>query len=98
MGLFSLFGGKKKQATAEREVVGAPAVPDAPERAAAGGAGAAQVKLRLKLAASLRSGAHADAYEAAKMLADMQARAGRRVGRRVWSAEADRILALQNAA
>lgn len=55
--------------------------------------GVAQAKLRLKLAASLRTGAHAAAYEAAKGLADIQAKAGRRVGVRVWTAEAEKIRA-----
>ena len=55
--------------------------------------GAAQVKLRLKLAASLRTGEHAAAYQAAKGLADIQAKAGRRTGERIWRQEAERILA-----
>ncbi len=55
--------------------------------------GAAQVKLRLKLAAAKRTGETAAAYAAAKSLADIQAKAGRRMAARIWKAEADRILA-----
>jgi hypothetical protein len=113
MGFFNLFGGKKKEAAKPAEarpaveakakpVVGAapapaakPAVQIAP---AASESGVKQVKLRLKLAASLRAGEHAEAYKAAKDLAAIQAKAGRRVGARVWAAEAERILAEQEAA
>lgn len=55
--------------------------------------GLRQAKLRLKLRASLRTGAHFEAYEAARGLAAIQAEAGRRVGARVWSREAERIKA-----
>jgi hypothetical protein len=113
MGLFNLFGGKKKDEAgsakpAEAKAVGAstkpaaagpagvkPAVPVAP---LISDAGVKQVKLRLKLAASLRAGEHAEAYKAAKDLAAIQAGAGRRIGARVWAAEAERILAKQEAA
>lgn len=57
-----------------------------------GVSGAEQVRVRLRLAASMRSGRHAEAYAAARRLADIQARAGRRSGQRLWSREADRIL------
>lgn len=71
----------------------APAPVHAPVMVAAAEAtGALQVKLRLKLAASLRAGQHAKAYEAAKGLADIQARAGRRMAARVWREQAERIL------
>lgn len=106
MGLFNLFGGKRKdeaktaepvtrRAKAEGHVAHAAApvsgsvTPIAP---AVSGSGSAQVKLRLKLAASLRSGEHAEAYKAAKDLAAIQAKAGRRVGARRWRTEAERIL------
>jgi hypothetical protein len=72
-----------------------PAVQIAP---AASESGVKQVKLRLRLAASLRAGEHAEAYKAAQDLASIQAKAGRRVGARVWAAEAERILAKQEAA
>jgi hypothetical protein len=89
MGLFNLFGNKKKEArppkgkssAAASEVLALPAV--AP----------AQVKLRLKLAQSLRTRRAPAAYEAAKQLAAIQLKAGRRVGARVWTAEAERIKA-----
>jgi hypothetical protein len=114
MGLFNLFGGKKKEeagkatraadkspqpgkrAEAQPAKAAAPAAAGkaaAPVVAMTTESGVAQVKLRLKLAASLRDGEHAAAYKAAKDLADIQAKAGRRVGARVWKAEADRILA-----
>jgi hypothetical protein len=112
MGLFNLFGGKKKdeakakapeakpvEAKAKPAAVAAPAARPAVQIAlAAGESGVKQVKLRLKLAASLRAGEHAEAYRAAKDLAAIQAKAGRRVGARVWTAEAERILAKQEAA
>ncbi|HEX5006894.1 MAG TPA: hypothetical protein VFV70_07255 [Hyphomonadaceae bacterium] len=112
MGLFNLFGGKKKDgARAAKPVEAKPAeTRPAPASArvasppvqqitlAASDAGVKQVKLRLKLAASLRAGAHFEAYKAAKGLAAMQAEAGRRVGARMWMAEAERILASQEAA
>jgi hypothetical protein len=123
MGLFNLFGGKKKDdaraATAPAAKSAQPAPRTVEARANATELPAAtttqakmfeeaglpvsasaltQVRLRLKLASSLRSGEHAKAYEAAKGLADMQAKAGRRVGARIWTAEAERILAKQEAA
>lgn len=112
MGLFNLFGGKKKdEAKAAKpvevkaaETKPAPSSPTtapapAPQIALAGsGTAVKQVKLRLKLAASLRAGEHGEAYKAAKDLAAIQAKAGRRVGARVWTAEAERILARQEAA
>jgi hypothetical protein len=107
MGLFNLFGGKKKD-----EAKAAPKPAEAPVKAAetsakpvvaaskpsvqiaiaASESGVTQVKLRLKLAASLRAGEHGAAYQAAKDLAAIQAKAGRRVGARIWTAEAERIL------
>jgi hypothetical protein len=110
MGLFNLFGGKKKDETKPVKVEAAavkaeakPAKADskpakaarplAPEPLAASASGAAQVKLRLKVAQSLRSRRVAAAYEAAKELAAIQAKAGRRVGARMWTAEAERIKA-----
>jgi hypothetical protein len=105
----SLFGGKKKdeaRAEAPAKAAAPPAAkaakPSGREKQAASAApavvtasptGAAQVKLRLKLAASLRTGEHAAAYQAAKGLADIQAKAGRRTGERIWRQEAERILA-----
>jgi len=112
MGLFNLFGGKKKEEGKAAKPVEAKAVETKPAPASAkatpapaqqiavagSDAGVKQVKLRLKLAASLRAGEHAEAYKAAKDLAAIQAKAGRRVGARVWTAEAERILAQQEAA
>ena len=107
MGLFNLFGGKKKDeakaapkpAETPAKVAEASAKPAPPTAKAApqvalaaSEAGIKQVKLRLKLAASLRAGEHGAAYRAAKDLAAIQAKAGRRVGARVWTAEAERIL------
>lgn len=109
MRLFSgLFGGKKKEEPKAQVVHAAPvaaaaapkpaaisrqAMAAAPAASLASATGAAQVKLRLKLAASLRTGADEEAYLAARGLADIQAKAGRRTGARVWREEADRILA-----
>jgi hypothetical protein len=115
MGLFSkLFGGGKKAGVVRAEapaptpaqavkttVMGRQlSVPAAPPAAAtASGTGVVQVRLRLKLAASLRAGEDEAAYQAAKGLADMQAKAGRRTGARIWRVEAERILArLESAA
>jgi hypothetical protein len=113
MGLFNLFGGKKKDEAktakpvevkaAETKPAASSAKAAAPAPApqvalAMSDAGVKQVKLRLKLAASLRAGEHGEAYKAAKDLAAIQAKAGRRVGARVWTAEAERILARQEAA
>ncbi len=108
MGLFNLFGGKKKDeskakpADAPAEALEAKlavAARPAPQIAqVASESGVRQVKLRLKLAASLRAGEHGEAYRAAKDLAAIQAKAGRRVAARVWTAEAERILAKQEAA
>jgi hypothetical protein len=117
MGLFNLFGGKKKdEAKAAPVVAAAPKAEPKAEKvkaeapkaeakaekaktatpvavAVSSNAGSAQVKLRLKLAASLRTKQHAQAYEAAKSLADIQAKAGRRLGARLWAEQADRIKA-----
>ncbi len=105
MGLFSfLFGGKKKEAAkppaAGKPLAGKSAPTEKQVAAAAvkpvtvsAAPGIAQAKLRLKLAAALRSGAHAAAYEAALGLADIQVKAGRKTAARVWSAQADRIKA-----
>jgi hypothetical protein len=108
MGLFNLFGGKKKEqpkagaaapppkavepAKVKAEAKAAVAAALAPIPAAAAAPGAEQVKLRLRLAAAKRAGQTSDAYKAAKALADIQAKAGRRLGARMWSAEADKIL------
>lgn len=111
MGLFNLFGGKKKREAAVATHVEAkafhtsaasasakaPAAPAPQIAAAMSEAGVKQVRLRLKLAASLRAGEHGEAYRAAKDLAAIQAKAGRRVGARVWTAQAERILAKQEA-
>jgi hypothetical protein len=111
MGLLSsLFGGKKKEAskppaapvaasTAKPAVMGKQVMPAlATEPAAVMSApGAAQVKLRLKMAALLRSGEYSQAYKAARELAEIQVKAGRRVGARLWDQQADRILAQQDA-
>lgn len=105
MGLFSfLFGGKKAKAKAVKAepaaakpsvAKAAPVVAKPVEVAApiVASAGAVQAKLRLKLAASLRTGEQAAAYEAAKALAEIQARAGRKTVARVWQQQADRIKA-----
>lgn len=105
MGLFSfLFGGKKAKvkeaaaAPAAKPVAAAkpaPVVVTAAEVAApiAIPAGVVQAKLRLKLAASLRTGEQAAAYEAATALADIQVRAGRKTVARVWRQQAERIKA-----
>jgi hypothetical protein len=107
MGLFDLFSGKKKDEakaapkpaeppakTVEAAAKPAPAVVKAAPQVALAPSesGVVQVKLRLKLAASLRAGEHGKAYRAAKDLAAIQAKAGRRVGARIWTAEAERIL------
>lgn len=100
MGLFSfLFGGKK---TDKAEAKPAAAKPSKSEKAPVTVKtvepaapvivpGIAQAKLRLKLAASLRTGQHDVAYEAARGLADIQLRAGRKTVARVWQQEAERI-------
>ncbi len=105
MGLFSfLFGGKKKakaeapakpvvaekQAAKEKPAAKAAVTAAAP---AAVPAGVVQARLRLRMAASLRTGEHAVAYEAARSLAEMQAKAGRKTAARVWIAQAERIKA-----
>ena len=108
MGLFSfLFGGKKKELRAKPvaekavNVVGKPAAQVAVAAAktvetiapVVSSPGIVQAKLRLKLAASLRSGQSGAAYEAAKQLADIQVRAGRKTVARVWQQQAERIKA-----
>lgn len=104
MGLFSfLFGGKKtpKAEAPVKATVKAAAAETPAVKAAAGmiaapvsmPAGVAQAKLRLRMAASLRTGEHAAAYEAAQALADMQAKAGRKTAARVWITQAERIKA-----
>src|SRR5690349_2700314 len=99
MGLFNLFGGKKKDeakvrpASAKAARTGQPAGNAVEPLVAHLAAGSAQVKLRLKLVHSLRTGETAAAYAAAKSLADIQAKAGRRTGARVWQKEAERIKA-----
>lgn len=103
MGLFSfLFGGKTKKAGAQTPAKLAVVQKPAPAAtvsivAAAPPPGVAQARLRLKLAASLRSGEHAAAYEAAKGLADIQTRAGRLTAARGWRQQADRIKASMSA-
>ena len=102
MGLFSfLFGGKKKEAPA-KPATEKPAKPAAAAAAAKKAEaivpvvispGIVQAKLRLKLAASLRTGQSGAAYDAARALADIQVRAGRKNVARVWLQEADRIKA-----
>ncbi len=99
MGLFSfLFGGQKKAKTdapvkAASVVEKAPVKPAAVAVSVAPSAGVVQARLRLRMAASLRSGEHAAAYEAARGLAEMQARAGRKTAARVWTEQAERIRA-----
>jgi hypothetical protein len=78
---------KSEKSAARTQVVEAAAEP-----VQVSGAGVAQVKLRLKLAAALRSGEFDAAYQAASGLAEIQTRAGRRVAARVWREQADRIL------
>ncbi len=107
MGLFSfLFGGKKKAkaavdrpagpiASAPPPVIVTQASAVSPPPAIA--VGVRQAKLRLKLAASLRTGEHAAAYEAARGLADIQIRAGRRTVARIWQQQAERIRASMSA-
>ena len=104
MGLFGLFGGKKKDeaklaAKAAEPVKAAAVKPASPAAvfttpAAIAAVGAEQVKLRLKLVAAVKTGKTAAAYEAAKGLADIQAKAGRRLGARMWAQQAERILEL----
>jgi hypothetical protein len=89
MGLFNLFGGKKKKAARPAKGKAGPAA----EVLVLPATAPAQVKLRLKVAMSLRTRRASAAYEAAKELAAIQAKAGRRVGARKWSAEAERIKA-----
>lgn len=110
MGLFNLFGGKKKDEAKPDPKPAAPVKAEAkpakidaktakPPKSAApevfvlSASGLAQVKLRLKVAQSLRTRRASVAYEAAKELAAIQAKAGRRMGARKWTAEANRILA-----
>ncbi len=101
MGLFSfLFGGKKKvkAAAPAKPVVVETVAPIIPVIVApAASSGVTQAKLRLKLAASLRTGQHGVAYEAAQGLAEIQIRAGRRHVARVWQLQADRIKASMSA-
>jgi hypothetical protein len=107
MGLFGLFGGKKKDeakpaAKAAEKVKFAEPVKAAPMKSVAqapvfatvAAVGAEQVRLRLKLVAAVKTGKTAAAYQAAKGLADIQAKAGRRLGARMWAQQADRILEL----
>jgi|JI10StandDraft_1071094.scaffolds.fasta_scaffold28756_4 hypothetical protein len=104
MGLFSfLFGGKKKpKAEAQVKAPAKPALTEKPAAKVAASvlaasvslpAGVVQAKLRLRMAASLRTGEHAAAYEAAQALAEMQAKAGRKTAARVWVTQAERIKA-----
>lgn len=95
MGLFNLFGGKKKAAPAPVKAVPAPPVTSisAPAPARTNSTAVAQVKLRLKLAHALRTGERDAAFEAAEALAAIQAEAGRRTQARVWREEAERIAA-----
>lgn len=106
MGLFSfLFGGKKKakpEAPAKPVVavakpVAATVAAPPPAMAPAIPSGVMQAKLRLKLAASLRTRQHANAYEAAQGLADIQIRAGRKHVARAWQQQAERIKASMQA-
>jgi len=53
--------------------------------------GVLQARVRLRMAAAMSRGRHADASDAARQLADMQAKAGRRVAARIWSEQARRI-------
>jgi hypothetical protein len=107
MGLFGLFGGKKKdEAKPAAAKAVEPAMAAAPVRVTSAPAatavapvgmaavGAEQVRLRLKLVAAVKTGKTAAAYEAAKGLADIQAKAGRRLGARMWAQQAERILEL----
>lgn len=105
----NLFGGKKKEGTKVGAASGAsapvaPARSETPgartqvvaavaEPVLVAGAGVAQVKLRLKLAASLRAGELEAAYLAATGLADIQTKAGRRIAARIWREQADKIRA-----
>jgi hypothetical protein len=102
--LATLFGGKKKEApkaaaapaaagVAKPQVMGKTVSPAPVEHMTLGAPGAAQVKLRLKMAALMRSGEYAAAYKAARELAEIQVKAGRRIGARGWDEQADRILA-----
>jgi len=98
MGLLSfLFGNKKTPAVS--------AVPQRPSAELIAGApdtaivedvqrpptGVLQARVRLRMAAAMSRGRHADASDAARQLADMQAKAGRRVAARIWSEQARRI-------
>jgi hypothetical protein len=98
MGLFSfLFGGKKAATKPTNVVVAQKPATASPVivsvESAGPPAGAVQAKLRLKLAASLRSGERAAAYEAAKGLAEIQTKAGRNTAARVWREQAEKIKA-----
>jgi hypothetical protein len=95
MGLFSfLFGGKKQtQADAPAKPVVVETTTPVQAISVTPSSGVTQAMLRLKLAASLRSGHHGVAYEAALGLADIQIRAGRRHVARVWEQQAERIKA-----
>lgn len=99
MGLFSfLLGGKTKEAAKTVEAI-APVMVSPVVMSSMVispmviSQGVVQAKLRLKLAASLRSGQRMAAYDAARALADIQMRAGRKTVARVWLQEADRIKA-----
>jgi hypothetical protein len=110
MGLFGLFGGKKKDEAKPAVAKPAPAATKAVEPvkavkpaspapgfampAAIAAVGAEQVRLRLKLVAAVKTGKTAAAYQAAKGLAEIQAKAGRRLGARMWAQQAERILEL----
>ena len=104
MGIFSfLFGGKKsKDKAAPKPAAEKPTkveksatlVTPKPVEAATPAEisrGALQAKLRLKLAASLRTGNRMAAYESARALADIQLRAGRKTVARVWQKQADQL-------
>lgn len=106
MGIFSfLFGRKKskdkaapKPAAEKPAKVEKSATPVAPKTAEAAAPveisrGVLQAKLRLKLAASLRTGNRMVAYESARALADIQLRAGRKTVARVWQKQADQLKA-----
>jgi len=53
--------------------------------------GVLQARVRLRMAAAMSRGRHADASDAARQLANMQEKAGRRVAARIWSEQARRI-------
>lgn len=98
MGLLSFLFGKKRPPAVSAEPPRRPADPVAvaPETGMADHVqrplpGVLQARVRLRMAAAMSRGRHADASDAARQLADMQAKAGRRIAARIWSEQARRL-------